>query len=93
MQVVTLTTDDLEQLIDKTVSVAVSKIKPDRVPPIMNKKQVAAYVDKPISTIERWMREGLPYRKEGKDYPEFYKPHIDKWISERFAHLETEVVQ
>jgi hypothetical protein len=85
--------EQLEQLIEKTVSVAVSKIKPDRVPPIMSKKQVAAYLDKPISTIDRWMREGLPFRKEGKDYPEFYKPHVDKWISERFGAIESEVVQ
>lgn len=92
-EVVTLTKHDLEQLITKTVREAVSQLVPERVPPVMNKKQLAKYVDKPISTINRWMKEGLPYRKEGKDYPEFYKKDVDAWIDARFGQIETEVVQ
>ena len=84
---------ELEQLLERTVSLAVSKIQPYKVPPIMTKKQVAAYLDKPISAINRYMAQGMPYKKDGNDYPEFYKPHVDKWLSERFAHLESEVVQ
>ena len=51
----------------------------------MTKKQLCAYVDKPLSVINRWMTQGLPYRKEGKDYPEFYKPQVDKWLEDRFS--------
>lgn len=88
MQVVTLSTNELEQLIDKTVSLTVSKIQPHRVSPIMNKKQVAAYLDKPISAINRYMRLGLPYKKDGNDYPEFYKPDIDRWLHEYFQKVQ-----
>lgn len=59
-------------------------MKPSRVSPIMTKKQVAAYLDKPISAINRYMRLGLPYKKDGNDYPEFYKPDIDRWLCEYF---------
>lgn len=56
-----ISNEQIEQLIERTVSITVSKIKPDRVPPIMTKKQVAAYLDKPISAINRYMRLGLDH--------------------------------
>jgi predicted DNA-binding transcriptional regulator AlpA len=88
-----LSESELEQLIHTTVSAAVSKIKPIHFPAVMNKSQLANYLGKKKSTIDSYMKQGLPYRKEGKDYPEFYKPQIDEWIRERFAAIETEVVQ
>jgi hypothetical protein len=84
-EVAILTKNDLEQIIHSTVSAAVLQIKPAHFPLIMTKKQVAEYLDKPLSTINRWMTEGLPFRKEGKEHPEFYKPEVDRWLSERFS--------
>ena len=79
----------IAQAVDKTVN---ARVRPT--PLIMNKAQLCAYLDKPLSTINRWMKEGLPYRKEGKDYPEFYKPHVDEWLERRFSKaVESEVVQ
>jgi phage terminase Nu1 subunit (DNA packaging protein) len=77
---------ELKQLIETTVTIALSKSK--HFPSIMTKKQVADYLGKPTSTINRWMREGMPFRKEGNDYPEFYRPHVDKWLEERFGGIQ-----
>jgi predicted DNA-binding transcriptional regulator AlpA len=49
----------------------------------MNKAQVAEYLDKSTATIDRYMREGMPYRKIDGGYPEFYKSEIDRWVNER----------
>ncbi len=87
MQVVTISTDDLEQLIDRTVSAAVSKVKPIHFSSHMTKQQVADYLGKPVSTINRWMLDGMPYKKEGNERPEFYKPQIDRWLDERFQKV------
>jgi predicted DNA-binding transcriptional regulator AlpA len=84
-EVAILTKNDLEQIIHSTVSAAVLQIKPAHFPLIMTKKQVAEYLGKTPSTINRWMTEGLPFRKEGKEHPEFYKPEVDRWLSERFS--------
>lgn len=81
----TISNAELQRLIETTVSIALSKTK--HFPLIMTKKQVADYLGKPVSTINRWMREDLPYRKEGNEYPEFYKPDIDKWAYERFQKV------
>lgn len=77
---------DLTELINDAVSRAVST-KP---PLVMTKKQLAAHLTKPISTINRWMSQGMPYRKEGNEYPEFYRPQIEKWLHERFQNLQRE---
>ena len=82
---------ELEAMLNHALEKAVQR---KHVPSVMTKAQLCEYVDKPRSTIEKWMREGLPYRKEGKDYPEFYKPQVDKWLEQRFSNVqESEVVQ
>ncbi len=88
-----LSRDAIEQIVVQVVQKTVSELKPERVPPVMTKKQVAAYLDKPISAIDRYMAQGMPYRKEGNDYPEFYKKDIDEWIEKRFQQIEMEVIQ
>lgn len=73
--------DELEKLIRDTVRATVSEFK--RTPPILTKKQVAEYLGKSVPTIDRYMREGLPFRKIDGGYPEFYKSLVDEWINER----------
>jgi hypothetical protein len=88
-----VTTDQLEHIIQTTVRETIRAVHPVHHPSIMNRKQLCAYLDKPLSTIKRYMREGMPYRKEGDDHPEFYKKDIDAWIEKRFQQIEMEVVQ
>jgi predicted DNA-binding transcriptional regulator AlpA len=68
-------------------------VQPVHHPSIMNRAQLRAYLGKPESTIKRYMREGMPYRKVDSDHPEFYKKDIDEWIEKRFQQIEMEVVQ
>lgn len=88
-----LTTDDLEtieQMIIKSVRTAL----PKPVPYTLTKKQLAEYVQKPISTIDRWMKQGMPFHKETEtSFPEFIKPEVDKWMEDRFSAQESEVIQ
>jgi hypothetical protein len=32
---------------------------------------------------------GMAYKKEDKDHPEFYEPHIDEWLKARFEDQAT----
>lgn len=79
---------DLEELIRSTVEAAVSKLKVEYHPPLMNKAQVAAYLRKPKSAVNKYMKEGMPFHKDGKDYPEFYRAEIDRWLEERFGGIQ-----
>lgn len=83
----------LRELVEDSIQLALSRAaKPP--PPIMTKAQVADYLGKSISTVNRYMKEGLPFRKVENDYPEFYKKDIDRWLEERFsAAQETEGIQ
>jgi predicted DNA-binding transcriptional regulator AlpA len=87
LEVVTLTRQDLTKLIQETVRVTVSEFRRDRVPPIMNKAQAADYLGKSVATINRYMREGMPFRKDGTGYPEFYRTELDRWINERIQTI------
>lgn len=78
-----LTQQDLEELIRETVRVTVHALARDRTPPIMTKAQVAAYLGKTPAVINRYMRDGMPFRKDGTGYPEFYKSEIDRWVDRR----------
>lgn len=89
MAIEVLTQDDIETLIQRTVDVTLSKFERlHRMPALMNKAQVADYLGKPVSTINRYMREGMPFRKVDNGYPEFYKDDIDRWLLERFQGLK-----
>lgn len=87
VKVVTLTRDDIQKLIHETVRVTVSEFRRDKVPPILTKAQAADYLGKSVATINRYMREGLPFRKDGTGYPEFYKSELDRWINERIQTI------
>ena len=94
MEVVTVSKDELKELIETTVRATVSEFVNQRVPPVMTKKQLAKYLDKPISTIDRYMREGMPcFRADERSYPEFYPKAVDEWLANRHAQHNLEVVQ
>lgn len=87
MGVEVLTTEDIETLIQRTVDATLSRLeKLHRVPPLMTKAQVAEYLGKSTATIDRLMREGLPFRKYDGGFPEFYRPDIDAWLHDRFRN-------
>lgn len=88
VEIVTLTKHDLEQLIAQTVRATVTELKPNHVPPILSKAQVAEYLGKTTATIDRYMREGIPFRKIDGGHPEFYKSDIDNWLRERFQTVQ-----
>lgn len=81
------TLDDAEQLIRSTVLAVVSEYKSKPVPLVMTKRQLADYVDKPLSTINRWMKQGMPYTKEGNDYPVFWRPDVEVWLELRYKNI------
>lgn len=89
-QIIVLTPDQLTEIVSDAVEVGVSRThKPP--PLVMSKQQLADHLDKPISTINRWMTQGLPYRKEGNEYPEFYRPQVERWLEERFSDAPIEL--
>ena len=77
-----ISTEQFKSLIRDAVRATVSEIQSH--PPLMTKAQVASYLGKSVPTIDRYMREGMPFRKEGKGHPEFLKSDIDRWLRERF---------
>ena len=79
-----VTRDELSSIIQEAVSAAVAP----RVPPVMNKKEIAAYLGKSVSWVDRWMKRGLPFEKyDEKSYPEFTKVEVDRWICEHFQKV------
>jgi predicted DNA-binding transcriptional regulator AlpA len=83
MEIVTLTKQEVRELIEEAAREVMKQIQKQRTSPLMNKAQVAEYLDKSTATIDRYMREGMPYRKIDGGYPEFYKSEIDRWVNER----------
>lgn len=73
---------EIELIVRETIK-AIAPPRP--VPLVMTKKQLAEFVVKPISTIDRWMKQGMPFRKEGDEYPEFYRPAVEAWLYERHS--------
>ena len=88
VEVITLTRPELERLIQQTVRVTVTEFTSNRIPPLMDKAQVAEYLGKTTATINRYMREGMPFRKIDGGYPEFYKFDIDRWLRERSKEIQ-----
>lgn len=86
MEVLQIERSELESLLIRATRIGVSQAT--RVSPILTKAQVAAYLDKSIPTINRYMKEGMPFRKVDGGYPEFYKSQIDRWIDERSQEVQ-----
>jgi len=76
---------DLDDAIRKAVEIVVAR----PASPYLNKKQLAARLEQSVSTINRLMKKGLPFEKDGKDYPEFYWPHVEAWLAWYFGDKQT----
>jgi predicted DNA-binding transcriptional regulator AlpA len=87
-EILTLSKNEARQMIEEAVLSVMLKIEKKHVSPLMTKAQVAKYLDKSVATINRYMREGLPYRKIDDGYPEFYKSEIDRWVNERSEKVQ-----
>lgn len=80
--------------LDGMIRDAIDSVAKRPVSYVMTKKQLAVYLDQPISTINRWMKQGLPfYKVDETSYPEFYKPQVDKWLEDRFSQIENPVLR
>lgn len=86
MEMIVLSRNEVEQLIQDTVKATVSHMT-RHTPPLMTKAQVAAYLDKSTATINRYMREGMPFRKIDGGHPEFYRSEVDRWLNERVQEI------
>jgi len=81
VEIVTIEKAELIRLIDMTVSENLERAIRSATPPeIMTKAEVAKYLKKSHSTINRWMRaHGMPYHGTGR--PTFNRSEVDAWFA------------
>lgn len=81
VDVVTLTREEISEIIEKTVKRAIAELHEDTktVPELMTKSELAEYLRCDVSKINRYMGHGLPIEQFGKS-PLFRKSDIDLWL-------------
>lgn len=83
--IVIITDSQLTALADR-VAAAVDELRQDleaaKIPELMNREQLAAYVGCHPSTVNRLMRAGMPYELLLKA-PRFRKEDVDRWMKDR----------
>jgi excisionase family DNA binding protein len=86
MKIVTLTEAELRELLKEAASDAVSQLRADlersRTPELMDRAQVAKYLSVHRSTVNRLMRDGMPFEPIYST-PRFRKSEIDHWLKGR----------
>jgi len=86
MQVVVIDETKLQEMLDRAASEAVARLRDDlerkRTPELMTRSQLAQYLTRHPSSINRYMNEGMPYEMCGDD-PRFRKTDIDHWLRRR----------
>jgi len=82
VEIVTIEKTELVRLIDLSVSEALERaVRSTTAPELMTKTEVAKYLKKSHSTINRWMRNhGLPYHGTGR--PTFNRSEVDAWLAQ-----------
>lgn len=84
VQIISLSLDDLEDIIRKTARLTAAEFRSDfinnKAPAIMTKVELSSYIHKSIPTINRLMKKGLPFEKLDNEHPRFYKSAIDRWL-------------
>lgn len=48
---------------------------------VMTKRELADYLRVSVATIDRKMKEGLPFVKVSEESPRFYRSQIDGWLN------------
>lgn len=83
MNVVVLEEPELETLLKRVADLAVSNLRDDiertRTPELMDATQLAAYLTCNRSTINRYVKRGMPEERCG-DQPRYRKTSIDLWL-------------
>lgn len=84
-KIAVFTAEEIEEIVRRAIEITLAKaVKDSHTPPMMTKAQVSEYLRKSVSTIDRYMREGTPYRKILNGHPEFSRKDIDSWVVARF---------
>lgn len=82
-EIAVLTKPELEEMLRQAATFAVSNLRDDlersRTPELMDKKQLAQYLNCGQSKIYYYMKRDLPYEMFG-DHPRFRKSSIDSWL-------------
>lgn len=83
VQVITLTTDELTNIIRRTASAVADSLRDDiesrRTPELMTKTELAEYLRCDVSKINRYMSKGMPFEYFG-EHPRYRKSDIDGWL-------------
>ena len=88
MKVAVLTKEELDDMLRRAADLAVAKLRDDiertRTPELMDRTQLAAYLNCDRSTITRYLRRGLPEERCG-DMPRYRKTSIDLWLQGKWV--------
>jgi hypothetical protein len=83
MKVVVLDESEITEIVRHAVKLATAELLDElersRTPELMSKDRLAIYLDCHISSINRFMKAGMPYEMLG-DHPRFRKADIDLWL-------------
>jgi phage terminase Nu1 subunit (DNA packaging protein) len=58
-----------------------AKRTPNQASALKSWKEIAAYLHKPVTTVQRWAREGMPVKREGR-YVVASPEELSRWIGE-----------
>lgn len=83
MKVVVLEPVELDEMLRRAAELAVSKLRDDlertRTPELMDAKQLAVYLNCNRSTINSYVKRGMPEERCG-DLPRYRKASVDLWL-------------
>jgi hypothetical protein len=83
MAIAVLEESQLQTIIRDAVKLATAELRDElersRTPELMNKVQLTKYLDCHVSSINRFMKGGMPYEMLG-EHPRFRKADIDTWL-------------
>ena len=81
-QILQITETQLESLLIRAARLGAAEFRRELAESeVMDKKQLAKYLQKSPATINRYMADGMPYSGEG--HPRFYKSDVDDWLKSR----------
>lgn len=83
-RIIAFTEDELADLLIKSANLGASQaIRSAQPKEVMTKKEVADYLRVSVATVDRKMKDGLPFVKVSEDSPRFYRRQVDNWLHER----------
>lgn len=84
IRTLTFTENELEDLLVRAARLGAEQFYKQAQDPFrdtpLTKQQAAEYLDVSVATIDRWMKQGLPFEKRTPNaHPKFFKSQIDRW--------------